>query len=423
MTQNFLQWDVDHCSYAGLIDKYVELLEAMAKHVFMASWNYGQFKIAKNNLISGEVLLVHDFAQNYLCLLQNEPQGLHWDHKQVTLHPDVAYYRCTNNCDKLVTHEVVSVSEDLKHDAHLVHHFHKVTLDALKKCKVPICKIVQFTDQAPSQYKNKSAFKYAALCDIPTMLNFFSVRHGKGPCDACAGRVKQQVVSLVKTETANVNSAREFYDTCKKYLETKETDGCVHFIQQFEFTGKLASRPNTDRWTTVPGTRKLHSITTVPKKMVLNIRNFLCCCKGCLHGDGPCVNDVCPEDWWAYDLQKKKFVPPSLSSWNVCLTHQIPSHENNANYWSEQIEEISKITSYRTLKHHIETNPLPPLMYERDIIMSESDKSMLDYVALHHLPSDAPDGFAPVSVLGDGNCFCRAVSYFLFRTEARHHEI
>ena len=49
VTQNFLQWDVDWCSYAGLTDKYVELLEAMAEHVFMASWNYGQFKIAKNN--------------------------------------------------------------------------------------------------------------------------------------------------------------------------------------------------------------------------------------------------------------------------------------------------------------------------------------------------------------------------------------
>ena len=66
----------------------------------------------------------------------------------------------------------------------------------------------------------------------------------------------------------------------------------------------------------------------------------------------------------------------------------------------EQIEEISKITSYTTLKHHIETNPLPHLMYERDIIMSKSDKSMLDYVSLHHLSSDAPDSFAPVSVLG-----------------------
>ena len=59
---------------------------------------------------------------------------------------------------------------------------------------------------------------------------------------------------------------REFYDTCKKYLETKETDGFVHFIQYFEFTGKLSSRPNTDRWTIVPGPHKLHSITTVPQE-------------------------------------------------------------------------------------------------------------------------------------------------------------
>ena len=65
----------------------------MAEHTFMASWNYCQFKQAKRNIIPGELMLVHDFAQNYLCLLQNEPQGMHWDHKQVTLHPTVAYYK------------------------------------------------------------------------------------------------------------------------------------------------------------------------------------------------------------------------------------------------------------------------------------------------------------------------------------------
>ena len=113
---------------------------------------------------------------------------------------------------------------------------------------------MQFTDQAPSQYKNKMAFKYAAQCDIPTMLNFFGVCHGKGPCDACAGRTKQQVVSLVKAEAANVNSAREFYDTCKNHSETKDMEGCVHFIQQFEFTGKLTKRPSTSSWTTIPDT-------------------------------------------------------------------------------------------------------------------------------------------------------------------------
>ena len=36
------------------------------------------------------------------------------------------------------------------------------------------------------------------------MCNFFGVRHGKGPCDGCAGRVKQ-VSLLVKTEEVVVN--------------------------------------------------------------------------------------------------------------------------------------------------------------------------------------------------------------------------
>ena len=157
--------------------------------------------------------------------------------------------------------------------------------------------------------------------------------------------------------------------------------------------------------------------------MVVNIRNFLCGCKGCLHGDGPCVNEVCPQDWWAYDLKNKKYVNPILDTWNVQLTCKIPLFEQNANYWLEQIQELSKIVSYRTLQDHIETNPLPHLIFKRDIIMSESDKSNLDFVALHHFPSDVPDSFAPVSVLGDGNCFCRAVSYLLFRNESRHAEI
>ena len=145
------------------------------------------------------------------------------------------------------------------------------------------------------------------------MLNFFGVRHGKGPCDACAGRVKQQVVSLVKTETAYLNSARNSMILVKSTWKPKKQ--MVVYISP----NSLNLQAN---WQVglillgglLYGTHKLHSITTVPKKMVLNIRNFLCCCKGCLHGDDPCVNDVCPEDWWAYDLQKKKFVPPSLSS-------------------------------------------------------------------------------------------------------------
>ena len=69
------------------------------------------------------------------------------------------------------------------------------------------------------------------------------------------------------------------------------------------------------------------------------------------------------------------------------------------------------------------SNVLPSFMYEKDIIMSEDDRNNLDFVALHYLPSDAPDSFAPISVIGDGNCFYRVVSYALFRTQNCYHKI
>ena len=110
VTQSYLNWNVDRYSYLDLIDRYVQHLHSMAEHSFMATWNYCQFKRARTNIKPGELLLVNDFAQNYLCLLQNEPQGMHWKHKQVTLHPTVAYYSCPNeHCSSTVTHELVHV--------------------------------------------------------------------------------------------------------------------------------------------------------------------------------------------------------------------------------------------------------------------------------------------------------------------------
>ena len=98
---------------------------------------------------------------NYLCLLQNEPQGMHWEHKQVTLLPTVAYYTCpSEQCSSTVTHELVHVSEDLKHDAHIVQKFANESIKIVTSHKIEIRKIIQFSDQASSQYKNKSAFKY-----------------------------------------------------------------------------------------------------------------------------------------------------------------------------------------------------------------------------------------------------------------------
>ena len=46
-----------------------------------------------------------------------------------------------------------------------------------------------------------------------------------------------------------------------------------------------------------------------------------------------------------------------------------------------------------------------------------------DFVALHYLPTDAPDSYAPIKIVGDGNCFSRAVSFILYHSQNRHSEI
>ena len=109
VSQSFLDWKFERCNYVELIDLLIVKMTMISEHTFMASWNYCQYKQARKNILVGDVIFVHDFAQNYLCKHQNEVQGLHWRHKQVTLMPTVAHYKCSK-CQQLVTHEIVHVS-------------------------------------------------------------------------------------------------------------------------------------------------------------------------------------------------------------------------------------------------------------------------------------------------------------------------
>ena len=301
-----MDWKFERCNYEQLVDLLMKHLGSMAEHNFMVSWNYVQCKEARRNITVGDVIFVHDFAQNYLCQHQNEVQGLHWRHKQVTVMPTVAHYKCSK-CHQLVTHEIVHISDDMKHDAHLVKVFTQKSIQMLRLNHVNICKLIKFTDQAPSQYKNKMVFNHLANTKIPVQKNYFGVRHGKSSCDACTGRVKQGVSRLVKSEQEVVNSAQSFYDACAEHLQISpaEDDKCQHYMITFHFQKQIGKRPKTDNFVAIPETHKLHQIGNTGGN-VLYFCKFACCCFGCLHGTEECANDICPMEWTAYDLATKK---------------------------------------------------------------------------------------------------------------------
>lgn len=92
-------------------------------------------------------------------------------------------------------------------------------------------------------------------CKAPYMMNFFEVCHGKGPCDGCAGRVKQCVTAIVKAEEAVINSAESLCEVSKNPLQKDpQVNTCSHYAQTFEFTHKFTNRPNTSKWPGIPGT-------------------------------------------------------------------------------------------------------------------------------------------------------------------------
>ena len=186
---------------------------------------------------------------------------------------------------------------------------------------------------------------------------------------------------------------------------------------------KLPTRPNTGKWTTVPNTHKWHSIRNVVGTNKINMKNFLCMCRPCLNGEDKCENKVCPDVWHGFDLATKKNVSPNFEDWNVCPICKNSLLETHCEYWSQHIQNLSTITLLSDLISYIHNNPIPALNVNIDMQMYESDKNFLDFVALHYLPRDAPDSHAPINIVGDGNCFTRAVSFVLFRTQKKHCEI
>lgn len=460
-SQSYLHWTHDRFSYAELINRFVKDLSKMIRHTFFAAWNYSQFKKCKTSLISGEVLIVHDFAQNYLCLHQDEPQALHWVHEQVTLHPTVVYYKC--HCGGLVTDEIVHISADLKHDAHLVKVFTRKTLDYLQSKNVSIRKIIEFTDQAPSQYKSKTVYRYLQERNIPSIHGYYGVRHGKGPCDAVTGRVKQGIGRLVRNRHVEVNSAQTMFTAGLENLQTDQEMTCKkHYRMTWLYTPKIGNRPNTSKWTGIPDSRDfLHCVANSGKKGIVNYKDLLCMCLECRTGLPNCSNPYSSntERWSAYNILKNTTatvnfdlwknlqnelqsantsateapvpqVVPQAGSTDSCAAAQIQETINALQCQSQSInwpELLVKLSSHRTydlLEQYIIDNPIPDFTNPVITDMSDEDyEQSLDYVGMFHLPSDAPTGYGPVRVEGDGNCFPRVLSFLTFRNEDHHPEM
>ena len=230
--------------------------------------------------------------------------------------------------------------------------FQIANMQILQRCGVQIRKIIEFTDQAPNQYKNKSAFHYLSENKTPTMRNFFGVRHGKGPCDACAGRVKSAITNLVKTQQCVINNATTCFEAAKEHLESQwPGDGeCKHYMLTFHFTKKNSNRPDTKKWSGVKDTRAhMHSIMNTGKKLQVNVRDIICLCSGCLEET---VNVKIPailDNWRGFDMHKFKDIPEDLTLWKSIKICKIIGCREEYNWTSELLEQRQHLMTCKNM--------------------------------------------------------------------------
>ena len=263
----YKKWvSVDRCTLQEVVESADDFLASFSsaivkllRHHFVAQKQSEAFKLAKENLHSGEGVLVGDFAENHSFLVQDAAQGFHWDNSQCTLHPFVFYFK---DQDANLQHKSFCFVSDLtKHSTAMVHTFLKTLIPTLKDNHPQLSKIIYFSDGCAGQYKNRYNFinllHHEADFGLKGEWNFFATSHGKNACDGIGGTLKRCVTraSLQRPYSNQILTAIDFFNYCR---ETISSIQCF-FTSTAEVelvATNLEARFETAL--TVPGTQKHH---------------------------------------------------------------------------------------------------------------------------------------------------------------------
>ena len=255
--------------FEDFIDAFIEKVEMLIPHSFIATQQSQFFNESKKELKQGELVVVADFAENYSFVVQDAAQGMHWNNSQATIHPFVVYY---HHADKEQHISFVVVSDCLQHDTVAVYLFQQELINYLKSAlPFAISKIKYFSDGAASQYKNRKNFvnlcSHEADFGIKAEWHFSATSHGKGACDGVGGTVKRLAAraSLQRPFDQQIMSPSQLYEWAKDNIPTTVLRYCS--VEDYEVAKKeLEGRFRNSR--TIPGTRKLHAFIPLSRHLI-----------------------------------------------------------------------------------------------------------------------------------------------------------
>ena len=163
-------------------------------------------------------------------------------------------------------------------------------------------------------------------------------------------------------------------------------------MMTIHFTPKIVKRPNTKKWKGVHATREhMHSIMNAGKKLQVNVRDVMCMCSGCLHGESECKQPNYVDRWRGFDMDKFKCIEADLCLWkSIRIRKTVGAHDDYA--WEEVRDILAAMTNFDDVVAYIQRNPLPFFDFHINEFLLEDDRDHIDLVALHYKPEDAPEG-------------------------------
>lgn len=158
---------------------FIGKLEYLIPHAYTAKTQSEYLKKKKEELNEGEFVVIGDFSENYVFVIQETPQGECFSKKQCTIHPFCIYYRQSG---EQKNQSLIIISEEANHFFEQVFLFKRKLVDYMKNKWTNVTKIFFFSDGAPTQYKNRK--KFYDMCrmkiddGLETEWAFFATGHG-----------------------------------------------------------------------------------------------------------------------------------------------------------------------------------------------------------------------------------------------------
>ena len=231
------------------------------------------------------ILKIHDFSENYTCLVPHEIQTLHWTQDEATVY-QVVVLRQVN--DVIWEDHITFISSDLKHDVPFVEFCNDLLHEHFKSEGYIITHDIECNDGCSSQFKCVKAFSSLARRNIKTTHIFCEMSHGKSKSDGLGGVIKSFVYHDVCGSEKIIQNAKELHDYCIENLTVHNAETSKLMLNRLFFY--ISSEEMTEYWSSFPitGTFRIHLVTTTSNDKSIMARQCSCGCKSCLNNEEVC---------------------------------------------------------------------------------------------------------------------------------------